>query len=372
MAPRSTLRADDDASDVAESGHGTHVTGIAAAPANGVGVVGVAPASAGAAEVIPVQIADRVGRSSDLTMIRGIRHAVRNGAKVVNISAGGDGYSQAFQDAILWATRQGALIVASVGNDYGDALNYPAAYRHVVGVGAQCDDQVSAECPRPFGVADLLEPQPLGQRDRAGRQRAVERAAPRHRARRARRLRAQGRHLDVGAVRRRRRRAGDGEQRQRRSARTRCCARSRTPPSTSGPRGRDDATGYGVVNARAAVVLQAPADDEAEVNDDVKWLSSVQRLSQIREPLAVEARIDHYDDRDDVYAVRMNRGERARSPARLRRRAGRPRPLPPGHRHRSARQPQRRPQPHHLPPRRPQGEDDLLHREEERPPLRER
>jgi len=79
-----------------------------------------------------------------------------------------------------------------------------------------------------------------------------------------------------------------------------------------GPQGRDDATGYGAVNARAAVALQAPADDEAEVNDDVKWLSSVQRLSQIREPLEVEANIDQYDDRDDVYAVRMNRGERVR------------------------------------------------------------
>jgi subtilisin family serine protease len=311
VAPRSTLRGDGDAVDVAESGHGTHVTGIAAAPANGVGVVGVAPASAGAAEVIPVQIADRVGRSSDLTMIRGIRHAVRNGAKVVNISAGGDGYSQAFQDAILWATRQGALIVASVGNDYGDALNYPAAYRHVVGVGAQCDDQVSAECPRPFGVAEF-----------SNRNRSVDVIAPgvnvlssvprrvTERAVRGGYALKDGTSMSAPYV------AGVAALVMASNGNSlspyQVLRQIENTAVDLGPAGRDDATGYGAVNARAAVVLQAPADDEAEVNDDVKWLSSVQRLSQIREPLAVEARVDHYDDRDDVYAVRMNRGERVR------------------------------------------------------------
>src|SRR5690606_28620003 len=68
IAPRSTLRGDADASDHGLSGHGTHVAGIAAAPANGVGVTGVAPGAAGAAQVIPVQIADRAGSSTDETM----------------------------------------------------------------------------------------------------------------------------------------------------------------------------------------------------------------------------------------------------------------------------------------------------------------
>ena len=155
VAPRSTWRRDNDATDWGLTGHGTHVAGIAAAPANGVGVVGVAPSGGTTAQVIPVQIADREGRSSDDTMIRGIRHAVLNGAKVINISAGGPGYSRAFQDTVLWATQRGALIVASVGNEgEGDnGLNYPAAYPRVLGVGAQCDDQISPDCPRPFGVA---------------------------------------------------------------------------------------------------------------------------------------------------------------------------------------------------------------------------
>ena len=78
------------------------------------------------------------------------------------------------------------------------------------------------------------------------------------------------------------------------------------------PGGRDAASGYGVVNPRAAVTLRAPADDESEVNDDVKWLTGAQRLAQLGHPATVEATIDRYEDPDDVFAVTMRRGERLR------------------------------------------------------------
>ena len=186
--PASTLRGDADASDHGDTGHGTHVAGIAAAPANGVGIVGVAPASATDGQVIPVQIADTEGASTDETMIRGIRWAVSNGAKVINISAGGPGYSRAFHDTVRWASRKGALIVASVGNEGQDvnALNYPAGYSRVLGVGAQCDGDGHLRLPEPVRGRDLHEPQPHGRRDRPGRRRALVGAAPGHRARRAR------------------------------------------------------------------------------------------------------------------------------------------------------------------------------------------
>ena len=137
--------------------------------------MGVAPASATDGQVIPVQIADNEGASTDETMIKGIRHAANNGAKVINISAGGPGYSRAFQDTVLWATRKGALIVASVGNQGQDinALNFPAGYSRVLGVGAQCDGNGHLRLPAPLRGRDLLEPQPHGQRDRPGRQRAL-------------------------------------------------------------------------------------------------------------------------------------------------------------------------------------------------------
>jgi subtilisin family serine protease len=313
VAPRSTIRGDDDASDQGASGHGTHVAGIAAAPANGVGVVGVAPAQAAAAEVIPVQIADREGRSTDETMIRGIRHAVNNGARVINISAGGPGYSQAFQDTILWAARHGALIVASVGNEGNDSnpINYPAAYRRVLGVGALCDAVASPECPVPYGVARF-----------SNRNRSVDVIAPGVNILSSVPRRVTERVVRTGYA------LKDGT--------------SMAAPYVTGlaalvmasndgllspyqvlrhientavdlpPGGRDDTTGSGVVNPRAAVTLTAPADDTDEVNDDVKWVRGVKRLKEAGRALTLEATADRVEDPDDVYRVRLARGERLR------------------------------------------------------------
>lgn len=313
VAPRSTIRGDDNASDQSDTGHGTHVAGIAAAPINGVGTVGVAPAQAGAAEVIPVQIADRFGRSSEETMILGIRHAVRNGAKVINISAGGPGYSRAFQDAILWATQRGALIVASVGNEGADvnALNYPAGYRRVLGVGAQCDAVPSAECPRPYGPArfsnhnrsvDVIAPgvhiiSSVPRRGAAGAvnpgyavKDGTSMAAPFVTGVAALVMAANGGRLSPYQVRR----------------------QIINTAIDQPPTGRDDAAGAGAVNARAAVTLAAPADDPHEVNDDIKWLRGTMRLAPPGQPLRIEATVDRDEDPDDVYAIRLRRGERVR------------------------------------------------------------
>jgi subtilisin family serine protease len=318
VAARSTLRNNDDASDSGDSGHGTHVAGIAAAPANGVGVVGVAPAGGPAAQVIPIQIANRFGESSDLTMIRGIRHAVRNGARVVNISAGGEGESRAFQEAILWATRQGAVIVASVGNDYDDKLNFPAGYRGVLGVGAQCDGQVSSDCPRPYETAafsnrnrsvDVIAPgvNVLSSVPRRVEERAVR---PGYALKDGTSMSAAYVSGVVALV-----MASNGGA----LSPYQVVQQIKNTADDIGPPGRDAASGFGVVNPRGAVTLTAPADDESEVNDDVKWLTGSQRLAQAGQPQTIEAVVDRWEDADDVYAVTMRRGERIRVTLRYRR-----------------------------------------------------
>lgn len=314
IAPRSTLRGDNDAADHGLSGHGTHVAGIAAAPANGVGIVGVAPAAAGTAPVMPVQIADRDGSSTDETMMRGIRHAVVNGARVVNISAGGPGYSQAFQDTILWASARGALIVASVGNQGQDvnALNYPAGYRRVLGVGAQCDGNVTSDCPRAFAAAtfsnhnrtvDILAPGvgilssvPARVTDRQvapgyALKDGTSMAAPYVSGVAALVMAANGNRLSPYQV----------------------MQQIENTAIDLGTTGRDNTNGHGVVNPRAAVTLQGPPDDAEEVNDDVKWVSGNIRLNEIGRPLVISATADQYEDPDDVYAVRLTRGERIRA-----------------------------------------------------------
>jgi subtilisin family serine protease len=318
VAARSTVRRDGDATDWGLTGHGTHVAGIAAAPANGVGIVGVAPSTGGAAEIVPVQIADREGRSSDETMIRGIRHAVVNGAKVINISAGGDGYSRAFQDTVLWATQRGALIVASVGNegDGENALNYPAAYPRVLGVGAQCDGQASPDCPSPLGVAGF-----------SNHNRSVDVIAPGVNILSSVPKRVSERVVEPGYA------LKDGTSMSAPFVSgVAALVMAANPAGLSpwqvlrqientatdvGPRGRDVQTGSGIVNPRAAVTLLAPADDPSEVNDDVKWATGRKRLAQTGS-LSVEASVDRDDDPDDVFAVQLRRGERLRVSMRYR------------------------------------------------------
>jgi hypothetical protein len=311
VAPRSTVRESSDVADWSTTGHGTHVAGIAAAPANGIGVVGVAPARAGSAEVIPVQITDPVGNSDDESMIRGIRWAVRNGARVINISSGGEGYTRAFRDTVYWATGRGALIVAAVGNE-GDSLNtlnYPAAFPKVVGVGAQCDGEVSVDCPEPFGAAlfsnhnrsvDVIAPgvevvstvpvtvEDDGQASGYASKTGTSMAAPYVSGVAALIQAANGNRLSPYQV-----------------------LRQLVNTATdTGRRGLDRQSGYGVVNPRAAVTLRAPADDPDEVNDDIKFLGEGQRAKE-REPLLeIEAAIDRYDDREDVYPVVLEKGER--------------------------------------------------------------
>lgn len=115
-------------------GHGTHVAGIiAAAYGNGVGGSGVA-----AARILPVTIADADGRTTTTALVRGLRYASAMGARVINISFGGRGYSQPEQDAIDLAVRRGALVVAAAGNTGGrpGPPEYPGAYRGVLAVGA--------------------------------------------------------------------------------------------------------------------------------------------------------------------------------------------------------------------------------------------
>ncbi len=114
-------------------GHGTHVAGIiAASTGNGVGGSGVA-----AARILPVTVADASGRTTASALVRGLAYASGRGARVINISFGGRGFSKVEQDAIDAAALRGALIVVAAGNTGGGATpDYPGAYRQVLAVGA--------------------------------------------------------------------------------------------------------------------------------------------------------------------------------------------------------------------------------------------
>jgi subtilisin family serine protease len=129
---------DDDASD--DNGHGTHITGTiaqrtgnpATTSASGLSVAGVAPA----AQILPVKVLDHFGEGSVSDTAAGILYAVKQGAKVINLSLGGD-YSPTLCAAVAIAS-QSALVVAASGNESGSGfipVAYPAACPGALAIG---------------------------------------------------------------------------------------------------------------------------------------------------------------------------------------------------------------------------------------------
>ncbi len=312
VSPYSTRTRRESADDWTENGHGTHVASIAAAPANGVGVVGVAPALAGTAPLMSVQVTDTSGDTTDAYLIAGIQWAVQRGAGIINISAGGDGFSFALQRAVNWASRRGVLIVASVGNDGNGAILYPAGYDRVLGVGAQCGPDFSPDCPRARGVATFSQ-----------RNRTVDVIAPGVDIVSAVPAEVTEGRVSVGYARKTGTsmsapyvagvaalvQAANGN----RLSTFQLTKVLEANADDLGAAGRDDRSGYGAVNIARAIAAQAPADDLNEPNDDIKQIKfATSDLATTPGPLAIEADLDSYDDADDVYPVRLSAGARVR------------------------------------------------------------
>ncbi len=122
----------DDPDPTDDHGHGTHISGIAAAETdNGEGIAGVA----WDCKILPIKIGDSSGIILVSDEIMGINWAVQNGADVINLSIGGPGESQPERDAIRDAYNNGVVVVAAAGN-VGAATEYPAAYPECMAVAA--------------------------------------------------------------------------------------------------------------------------------------------------------------------------------------------------------------------------------------------
>lgn len=110
-----------------DNGHGTHVAGIIAAGRdNGVGGSGLAPE----AKILAVKVLDATMSGNTDALARGIRYAVDEGARILNVSINGDGASESLQEAVRYAGERGAVVVASAGNkgrDIDVLPSYPAS-----------------------------------------------------------------------------------------------------------------------------------------------------------------------------------------------------------------------------------------------------
>lgn len=125
-----------------DNGHGTHVAGIIAASANnGVGIAGVAPHC----RLMPVKVLDAKGNGNTSDIVAGVVYAAEHGARVINLSLGGEGGGKALETAIGYAQRRGCVVVAAMGNDGANTQDYPASYPGVIAVGAvDSQDQVAS------------------------------------------------------------------------------------------------------------------------------------------------------------------------------------------------------------------------------------
>lgn len=129
-----------------KNGHGTHVAGIIASTINNVGNAGVAPN----VTLYAIKVLNDGGTGTYSDIAEGIILAVKgpdgeNGtvddAKILSMSLGGSSDSIVLREAVIWAYGSGAIIVAAAGNE-GDGdpntnnVAYPARYPEVIAVAA--------------------------------------------------------------------------------------------------------------------------------------------------------------------------------------------------------------------------------------------
>jgi subtilisin family serine protease len=139
--------------------HGTHVTGIIAAKRNnGIGMDGVADN----VRVMMVRVVPD-GDEYDKDVALGIRYAVDNGAKVINMSFGKSFSPEKtwVDSAIRYAASKDVLIIHAAGNDGADndlKDNFPNPYsqkfkntaENFISIGASSDPKISKSIAADF------------------------------------------------------------------------------------------------------------------------------------------------------------------------------------------------------------------------------
>lgn len=118
-----------------DNGHGTHVAGIIAA--SGRKISGVAPNT----NLLAVKALDKDGGGRDQDVADGIAWAVENGAEVISMSFGSADPSPVVRQALRFAYKKGAVLIAAAGNEGdenidADTVDYPAKYPESIAVAA--------------------------------------------------------------------------------------------------------------------------------------------------------------------------------------------------------------------------------------------
>ena len=116
-------------------GHGTTVSAIIAGRGDDTtGIIGIAPK----AKILPVRVLDEENRYNDAIIVaKGVRWAVDHGARVINLSLGGNGSSATLAAALDYAFAKDVVVVACTGNTSASSdteVWYPAREPGVIAV----------------------------------------------------------------------------------------------------------------------------------------------------------------------------------------------------------------------------------------------
>ncbi len=125
--------ANNDKSPADDHGHGTNVTGIIGANSNNnLGYSGVD----WNCKLMIAKILDQNNGGYYSWWTDAIYYAVDNGAKIINMSVGGSGYSSTMKAAIDYAYNSGVTVVACMMNENNNLTYYPAGYQNTIAVGS--------------------------------------------------------------------------------------------------------------------------------------------------------------------------------------------------------------------------------------------
>ena len=137
------------------NGHGTHIAGILVSSGNNItGIAGLAPEI----RLMNVKVVDDTGNCQVAVVAKGIVWAVDNGASVINISLEFAQPSSELEEAINYAWRRGAVVIAAAGNSGSTQPAYPAYYENSIAVAATGQDDALAPLSNYGAWVDVAAP----------------------------------------------------------------------------------------------------------------------------------------------------------------------------------------------------------------------
>ncbi|MDX2302796.1 MAG: S8 family serine peptidase [Microscillaceae bacterium] len=126
--------------DIDKQTHGTHCAGIAASVSNNALGVASLALNNNFVQVTSIKVLSDYGWGTQDDIIRGILEAADGGADVISMSLGGPARGSArtaYEEAIKYANRAGAIVVVAAGNSNKNAKDYiPASCKGVITVSA--------------------------------------------------------------------------------------------------------------------------------------------------------------------------------------------------------------------------------------------